>query len=989
MSRPPFAPASPPRLGQHQHRGWEGRGVYTTLWLVTFALLTARSTVLQPLWAQTIPPVATRPLATATPTATPSRSAPPSATVTLSPPVTATPTALPLLNPTPTASGPTATPAPQWPLATAPGLLQIEEVYYSGSDDEFVALLNVGNTPLDLAGWTIGDEETPGEGEGLYALPSGYLLAPGALFIVARDPAVFQNRWGSAPQAAFDGDNAALRLTRRRELATGEWALNNSGDEVVLLSPSGDVADAVAFAQGNYAALGLVGALKSPQSYSLQRIPGPQFPTTEEVRHRFLYAPPDPFGIISQPTSNLIAPVPLADNLVGVWGSLGAQSNFSQAGSAPPAYLLEAAAAQGLHFLAIADPAVSWPWGQGSPTTLLPAWRWEDDAGAAAIVYNSAQETLVDQAALLYFLASRGLPGAWLDQPAPAPVLAAFSGDEVTDPGDLPALAKGWIASGAPQLPAGNANPTLPGAINPSPRYTGLAVNSVAQSDLLTAISAHRGWLTSAPGLWLTLQVQASDQSRQWMGTAILPANQITIEIHYGDQAGDLAGLALWQNQAPLRQLDTAVGTHSWRFTIPALPDTYLFAVATQADGDFAVTAPIQVATANGGSALLNELLPAPWDDFNRDGAISTDDEFIELYNPSPYPLSLVGWQLLDAAGDAAAGSGYTFKAGQFISGQGWLRLFRAESHLSLNNENEYVRLLNPAGEEVDRIGWATAPSRGASLSRLPDGESWQPGNGTPGQANRAFSGERAYAPPTATPTVVRKIDEREDDYRTPTPVRLPPTYGQAGGAPGSIAQAKLAGLEAWVEFRGVVTAPPGLFNASIYVADPAPDPINGPYAGIGINVYLRNGLFPTLAEGDWVRVRGQLRTFRGEMELWLTSANDLWRLEHRPPLQPLPVQVAEIGETLEGRLITLTGEVSGWQGDSIFLVDPANPAAPAVQITVRSSTGWRRPYVNKGQRWQATGIVSQFARASPWNGGYRILVRGEPDLVKVKAPTR
>jgi len=892
---------------------------------------------------------------------------------------------LPLRNATPTVDISTATPVTQWPLSTAPSLLQLEEVYYSGSDDEFVALRNVGSAPLNLTGWTIGDEETPGQGEGMYALPADYLLAPGALFVIARDPAAFQNRWGSAPHAAFAGDHAALRLTRRRELATGEFALNNSGDEVVLLSPSGDVADVVVFAGGNYAAFGLVGTLKAPSSDSLQQVPGPQFPTTGEVRHRFLYAPPDPFGIISQPTPQLTAPIPLADDLVGVWGSLGAQSNFGPAGSAPPHYLLDAAAAQGLHFLAIADPTIHWPWGQQSPTTLLPAWRWTDDTGAAAIIYSSAQETLVDQTALLQFLASRGLQGGWLDQQAPAPSLATFNGDAITAPGDLPTLAKRWLANNAPQLPAGNANPELPGALNPTPRYTGLAVNSLTQHDLLAAIGAHRGWLASAPGLWLTLQATTSEASRPWMGTVIAPTNLLTIEIHYGDQAGDLAGLALWQNQRPLRQLDTAVGTHTWRFTIPALPDTYLFAVATQADGDFAVTAPIQVASASGGTALLNELLPAPWDDFNGDGVISTDDEFIELYNPSPYPLSLVGWQLIDAADDATAGRGYTFKAGQFINGQGWLRLFRAESHLSLNNENEYVRLLNPAGEEVDRIDWATAPSRGATVSRLPDGGSWQLGNGTPGTANRPFTGERTYVPPTPTPTTERKDDERKDDYRTPTPVRLPATYGQAGGPPGSIAQSKLAGLTASVEFQGVVTAPPGLFNASIYVADPAPDPRNGPYAGIGINVYLRNGTFPALQEGDWVRVRGELRSFRGEMELWLASANDIWRLEQQVALQPLPVTVAEIGETLEGRLVTLTGEVVGWQGDSIFLADPTNPAAPAIQITVRSSTGWRRPYVNKGQRWQATGIVSQFARESPWNGGYRILVRGERDLVRVK----
>jgi hypothetical protein len=94
---------------------------------------------------------------------------------------------------------------------------------------------------------------------------------------------------------------------------------------------------------------------------------------------------------------------------------------------------------------------------------------------------------------------------------------------------------------------------------------------------------------------------------------------------------------------------------------------------------------------------------------------------------------------------------------------------------------------------------------------------------------------------------------------------------------------------------------------------------------------------------------------------------------------------VADIGESLEGRLVSFSGIVSGWQGDSIFLSDPNQPNTEAVRVTVRSSLEWRRPYVNKGERWQVTGIVSQFARESPWNGGYRVLVRYKTDLVKVK----
>ncbi|MCB0084608.1 MAG: hypothetical protein KDE47_26895, partial [Caldilineaceae bacterium] len=159
-----------------------------------------------------------------------------------------------------------------------------------------------------------------------------------------------------------------------------------------------------------------------------------------------------------------------------------------------------------------------------------------------------------------------------------------------------------------------------------------------------------------------------------------------------------------------------------------------------------------------------------------------------------------------------------------------------------------------------------------------------------------------------------------------------------------------------------------------------------GPYAGIGINVYLRQAQYPDLQVGDRVRLRGVLKSFRGEMELQLYEPTSIQRVGTHTPLLPLPVTGAEIGESLEGRLVSFRGRVSGWQGDSIYLSDPANPDAEAVRVTVRSSTGWRRPYVKRGEEWQVTGIVSQFAAEAPWNGGYRVLVRYEADLSRLQA---
>lgn len=904
---------------------------------------------------------------------------------------TPTQAAPPTTEPGATATQAATPPGVSWPLVGTASTLQIDEIHYRGSDEEFVVLVNTGAQPFDLTGWMIGDEETPGQGEGIYRLPAGRALAAGERIVIARNGAAFQTQWGQRADAEFDETDANTpTLDRQRTLASGTWALNDSGDEVILLTPNGEVADVVAFGNGDTARFGLSGELRASQSDSLQRVPDARFPTVREQRHRFLLAPPQPFTTITLPQPAGQGGVPLNDGLIAVWGSLGTRSTFSADGTVPPHYLQSAAAAHGLNFLAIADPTYITPWNSGDPISTLSAWRWQDDNGAEAVIYHNTAQPVLSQVELLSHLTAMGIVAQWIDGTHPnSAAIPALSADNIMAPGSLRTLTNAWRDAASPLLPAGNTNPPLPGELNPSPRYTGLAVNSQDSNAILAALTARRGWLTNRPGLWLTLRVEGN-AGTQWMGTAMTAQNEVAVTIDYGDNQGDLAGLALWQDNRPLRRLDLPTGNQQWRVNVPALPNTFLYAVATQADGDFAVTAPIYVWPANDGRVILNEVLPAPWGDHNGDGEVNTDDEFIELYNPSDFPLSLDGWQLLDASAEDGTGRAFTFPTGSVINGKSWFILFRNQSYLSLNNENERVVLRNPAGEEVDRIEWAVNPGQGASLGRLPDGGSWQNNSPTPGNANLAFSEDRIAPFPTVTspsnpPSPNNNADDDDDDDGPPPPIRLDPRHGQAGGPPASVAQSKLAGLEADVEFYAIVIAPPGLFNASIYVADPAPDPVNGPLAGIGIQIYLRRAGYPLLQEGDRVRVRGVLKSFRGEMEMVLTDNSAIQRVGTARVLLPLPITGAEVGESLEGRLVTFTGVVSGWQGDSIYLSDPTQPDAPATRVTVRSSTGWRRPYVNRGEVWEVTGIVSQFAREKPWNGGYRVLVRYREDLVRVE----
>ncbi|GIV76228.1 MAG: hypothetical protein KatS3mg050_0622 [Litorilinea sp.] len=883
-------------------------------------------------------------------------------------------------------------------------MLVIDEVLYDGSAEEFVALYHSGDTPLDLGGWLLGDAEVPGDNEGLYALPAGYLLQPGATFVVARNGAAFRQRFGRAPDAELEeSDPAVTTLARERTLASGTFALRDQGDEVVLLTPARRLADAVAFAEGEYGRLQLGGYLAAGPGQSLQRVPGPRFPGVTDVRERFLLGPPRPFEPRGTPLARAHPRPTLADGMVALWGTLAAFSNYSPGGTAPPHYVLAAGAAAGLDFVALADPHRVFLDVEGVAHALgmiaVPGWRWQGNDGRQAVVYAPQTVEAASWEGLSQWAGQQGWPLQALADVGPVDgAVAALTADTLAVPDGLARLFQRWSVAGRPLLPAGNHNPPLPALLPGQPRYTGLAVRQADVDGVLEALRARRGWLTSAAGLWVTLQAEEPDGQRTWMGQSIAPANQVVLHVRYGDQAGEALGVAIWQDGQPVRQLDIPSPDGHWILNLPAVPGSWLAAVVTQADGDFAVTAPLQVRTGGGGQVLLNEVLPAPAGDLNGDGVVDSDDEFIELYNPGNGPVSLVGWQLVDGlesmalAGDAQASARrFVFGPGRYLNGRSRLVLWRRESGLSLNNDQDGIRLLDPTGAVVDQVAWHSFPGWGTALARLPDGsEQWSTTSAaTPGQANQGSAETVPFTPPSGPPPLPSPpppASKGEDEDERPAQKAA---EGQAPGPPGSLAEAKRRGLEATVEFRAQVVAPPGLFNSAIYVAEPALDAQGNPLplAGLGIQVYLNSGDFLPMEEGSWVLVRGVLKSFRGEMELRAESPEQVWPFQVGTPLQPLPVRVADIGESLEGRLVTFQGVVSGWQGDSIFLADPDQPEAEAVRVTVRSSLGWRRPYVNRGERWQVTGIVSQFAREHPWNGGYRVLVRYPEDLRELDRP--
>lgn len=152
----------------------------------------------------------------------------------------------------------------------------ITEVYYTtiGSDDEeeWIEITNFGDSTVDLTDFRIGDEETAGEREGMFLFPSGAVVESGRAIIVAQSAEAFQRSFGFKPNFELnDTDPAIPNLRPDAELAGGNIALANDGDEVILLDADGAFVDGMSYG-------GSAKILKPPivgvgNGESLERVP--------------------------------------------------------------------------------------------------------------------------------------------------------------------------------------------------------------------------------------------------------------------------------------------------------------------------------------------------------------------------------------------------------------------------------------------------------------------------------------------------------------------------------------------------------------------------------------------------------------------------------------------------------------------------------------------------------------------------------------------
>lgn len=144
------------------------------------------------------------------------------------------------------------------PASPTAGILLITEVLYNPlgrePDGEWAELYNAGGASIDLYGYKIGDQPSPGCCEGMLAFPPGTILKPGQIIIVAYKATAFQVVYGFKPDYEMESSDPDVPvLTRYVDWAERGVELTNTGDELLVIGPDNQMVDSVSWGSSKFA----------------------------------------------------------------------------------------------------------------------------------------------------------------------------------------------------------------------------------------------------------------------------------------------------------------------------------------------------------------------------------------------------------------------------------------------------------------------------------------------------------------------------------------------------------------------------------------------------------------------------------------------------------------------------------------------------------------------------------------------------------------
>ena len=238
-------------------------------------------------------------------------------------------------------------------------------------------------------------------------------------------------------------------------------------------------------------------------------------------------------------------------------------------------------------------------------------------------------------------------------------------------------------------------------------------------------------------------------------------------------------------------------------------------------------------------------------------------------------------------------------------------------------------------------------------------------------------------AEPTTEPSLVPSAEPTVDSSAGPTlgptfeptaePTPAPPEPTAPAVDLESVAAARAQVAGSLVHLAGVVTVAPGLVGADNLFA------IADSSGGIFIRVAAP---LDGLEVGRSIDVVGVLAAPYGQLEVRELEWLALGAIGAAPA--PIAATLPEIGERLEGSLVTLEGTIDSVAMDGTRLVLTIGDKQTELRVMADPPSGISRADVTRGEQATLTGIVGQRATALGREDGYRLWLRMPGDLAAV-----
>lgn len=353
--------------------------------------------------------------------------------------------------------------------------------------------------------------------------------------------------------------------------------------------------------------------------------------------------------------------------------------------------------------------------------------------------------------------------------------------------------------------------------------------------------------------------------------------------------------------------------------------------------GAFFLSAKISHAD-SGDHLVINEIYPHSNEEYLDDQGRQIG-VFIELLNVSGEPFSTNGCTIKDATDKPKMLKNTILNPNEYYT------LYKADADFSfaLNFASKETVTLT-CGAENDTLKYSSEDKDwpeyikyedGKSISRVPDGED-----------TGVNSSDFQLVDPTPELNTFIEIVEADSSN---DPIDIISAREELNGTA--------------VTITGTVTVLPGTLSLQYFYIQDAT-------GGMQIYSYYKN--FPELQIGDTIQVTGELSETSGERRLKMNAETIITVLSHETPPPPKPVEIADIGEKLEGQYVKISGTVAETSGDTFIVADNAGHS---IKVVIKSMTNIDKPKMKKGDQVEVMGIVSQY------KDDYRILPIDQDDV--------